>query len=519
MDRAFGDGYGKQRSRSLDPTFGFCRLTLEDQDSDERYQSPFFLEHSGQGEDISAQSQSGGREAPQLAIRGEEERARPERPRHLEAEPWYPRGGSVVQGPFAEDIDSPFLPQNAPHAAQPTPHLGFHQGVPGGPSRSRSNARSPPLPLPTPSSTLLPEVHAEGTEGRSGGPVSFRDIGAPEAEGRLRRAHNLPSGASLSLSGLLEPAVDLRPPHNYNLLVQLAIWESPERRLTLQEIYAAISNRFGYYRGTSEEVKRRWQGSIRHMLSNRDAFFRIRDTDQIGRGDHWEINFAGLEESRRQRRKLRKQRRQQHREAPIMEGFEDVQGQSFEESHHAASSSSTAAPSTSSRMNEALASTASLSGSVDRVGRTRYGGSASPRLSAMLRSSSSLSRNPSPALPAQRGEISGPVFLHPPSGQFPAESDLASDRWPAPQNGPLVSHSQAFDATLGGSSSLMRRHPTFGPPLSGAPSDPRSFYDLPSPAANPSSQSSLSSQNREEDPTLSQGGATSSDGKGKGRTL
>ncbi|KAK1230723.1 hypothetical protein PQX77_006173 [Marasmius sp. AFHP31] len=485
-----------RRSSSSDPTFGFCRLTLEDQEPDERYQSPIFLEYSGQGEDIPAQSQSGGREAPQLSIGGEEEQVRPERPHHPEVRPWYPRGEGVSQGPFVEDTDSPYLPQNVPHTTQAMPPLEFHQGISGGPSRSRSNAHMPLLPPTPPNSTILPEGHAEGAGSHSGVPVSFRDIGIPEAEGRLRRAHNLPSGASLSLTGLSEPAVNQRPPHKYNLLVQLAIWESPEKRLTLQEIYTAISNRFGYYRETSEDMKRRWQGSIRHMLSNRDAFSRIRDNDQIGRGDHWEINFAGLDESRRQRRKRRKQKGQQHRETPTMEGFEEVQGQSFEESHHAASSSPAAAPSTSSWTNEALASTASLSGSVDRVGRTRYGRPASPRLSA-LRPPSSLSRNASPGLP---GERSGPIFLHPPPGQFPV-SGVSSGGWPVPQNASLAS--QAFDPTLGESSSLMRRHPPY-PSLSSAPNDPSSFYDLPSPAVNPSSHSSLSSEPEQEEPVSSQ---------------
>ncbi|KAK1224274.1 hypothetical protein PQX77_012813, partial [Marasmius sp. AFHP31] len=318
------------------------------------------------------------------------------------------------------------------------------------------------------------EVEGHAAEG--GVPVSFRDIGVPEAEGILRRAHNLPSGASLSLGGLSEPAVDQRPPHTYNMLVQLAIWESPERRLTLHDIYAAISNRFGFYRGTSGEIKRRWRRTIRHML-NRDAFFRIRDTDQIGLVDHWEINFARL--GRQQRRKVPnvpKPRGQQ--QTPTMEGFEDVrQGLSFEELHHADSSLPVAAPSTSIWTNEALSSTAS------------------PRLSA-LRPLSSLSRNASPALP---GEISGPVFLHPPSAQFPV-SVVASGGWPVLRNTSLAS--QAFDATLGDSSSFMRRPPTFFP-LSGALNDPSSFYDLPSPAMDPSSHSFLSSEPEQEEPVSS----------------
>jgi len=253
-----------RRSRSLDPSFGLRRLTLEDQEPGQRHQSPLYLQHSGQGDDIPTQSHSGSREVPQPSI-GEEEQVRREQPDHLEVRSWYPRGEGILQGPFVEDTDSPYLPQRAPYATQSTPQL--YQGVSSGPSHARSlvgaglarvNSRTlllPPLPPSIP--TLIPGTHVEGTE--SSGPISFRDIGVPEAEGRLRRAHNLASGVSLTLNGLPEPAGRKRPPQSYNLLVQLAIWESPERRLTLQEIYASISNRFEYYRETSEEMKRRWQ--------------------------------------------------------------------------------------------------------------------------------------------------------------------------------------------------------------------------------------------------------------------
>ncbi|KAK1235833.1 hypothetical protein PQX77_000923 [Marasmius sp. AFHP31] len=336
----------------------------------------------------------------------------------------------------------------------------------------------------TPRPVGSPFGHAEGAEGRSGVPVSFRDIGIPEAEKRLRHAHNLSSGASLSLRGLSEPYVrNRRPPHTYKLLVQLALWESPERRLTLQEIYAAISNRFEYYRGTSEKMKKRWQGSIRSMLSNKDAFLRIRGTDQIGRGDHWEINFAGLEKSRRQRRERRKQTGQQQRETPTIGGFEEVQGHSFEESHHAASSSLAAAPSTSSWSNKALASTAFLTGSVDRVGETRYGRPASPRLSAL--------GSPSPAV-----------------------------SW----NESLAS--QAFDTTLGGPSSSMPRKRRGRPPVSLQSSDFEDPIYVLSPAVNkcfqgfspskPEQEEPMSSQNREEDSTQSHATSTS-DREAKGR--
>ena len=252
------------------PSSGLRRLTLEDPEPEERYRSSVYLQHSRQpkGEDIPTQSHSGGREALQLSI-GEEEQVLRERRHHLEVPSWYPRGEGVLQGSFVEHTSSPYLPQSARCSTQSTLHL--HRGTSSGPNRTRSFVGLEPVnsytlllpPLPSSTSTLIPETPVEGID--SAGPVSFRDIGVPEAEGRLRRAHNLASSVSLTMSGLPEPAAGKRPPQSYNLLVQLAIWESPERRLTLQEIYGSISNRFEYYREMSEERKRRWQVRSRYF--------------------------------------------------------------------------------------------------------------------------------------------------------------------------------------------------------------------------------------------------------------
>ncbi|KAL0576751.1 hypothetical protein V5O48_005241 [Marasmius crinis-equi] len=458
-----------RRSRSADPSFGLSWLSLGEED---KLQSPSHLYHSGSHEE-DAPSEQGGREAPRPPTAEEIERQR-----QLESRPWYPRGGGVSQGPYVQDI--PYLPESA--TSQPVPTSSTSSGrltpatqlnpsplFPPSVQHGLDPRFLPPLPPQPSTSASIPSFG----EAEESGPVVFGDIGTPEAERRLRSAHNIAIGVALTLSALPEPPPGERPPYSYNQLVQIAIWQSPERRLTLQEIYAAISGRFPYYRQADEELKKKWQGSIRHMLSNRDAFLRLRDTAHTGRGDYWELNFAGLDESRRKRRKKETKRGQ----SPQKKGTRTVrtkeEGVEEElEFDPGRSASSLALPSASASSSEALASSfsVSLAGSVDRTRRSRpaRARSATPRLSiGRARPSSSSAHRESPPVPP--GETSGPVFLHPaPGGSYSSTSGRLE----------TTPTSQAFDMTL--NPFPPPRRPLTFPSLSGLPYDPAaqvgSFY-------------------------------------------
>ena len=87
----------------------------------------------------------------------------------------------------------------------------------------------------------------------------------PDPGPALRELLGLGEDEEVSLYTLEDPLDGEKPGWPYPTLIKLAIYGSPNKRLTLQEIYAAVENRFKWFRDSPDKA---WQVCPRCMRFN-----------------------------------------------------------------------------------------------------------------------------------------------------------------------------------------------------------------------------------------------------------
>ncbi|CAB3373879.1 Hypothetical predicted protein [Cloeon dipterum] len=175
------------------------------------------------------------------------------------------------------------MPRNPSPAALAKLHLSSNVGAtnlsqPQVPQQPVSAA--PPM-LPMVSATRSPMLHPPTPT-----------MGAP-----IRR--RISDKTSLSLAGEIQrnrdfyKNADVRPPFTYASLIRQSIIESPDKQLTLNEIYNWFQNTFCYFRRNAAT----WKNAVRHNLSLHKCFMRVENV----KGAVWTVDEVEFYKRRPQR--------------------------------------------------------------------------------------------------------------------------------------------------------------------------------------------------------------------------
>ncbi|KAJ4927322.1 hypothetical protein JOQ06_015055, partial [Pogonophryne albipinna] len=151
-----------------------------------------------------------------------------------------------------------------------------------------AHSASPPLSLPqtptTPTAPLTPlsQTHSVITAN------SLHSVGPMRR--RYSDKYNMPISPDLSQNKEFYMNAEVRPPFTYASLIRQAILESPEKQLTLNEVYNWFTRMFAYFRRNAAT----WKGAVRTNLSLHKCFVRVEDEC----GSFWTVDDGEFKRGR-----------------------------------------------------------------------------------------------------------------------------------------------------------------------------------------------------------------------------
>uniref|UniRef100_A0A8C9FVA8 Fork-head domain-containing protein n=1 Tax=Pavo cristatus TaxID=9049 RepID=A0A8C9FVA8_PAVCR len=111
---------------------------------------------------------------------------------------------------------------------------------------------------------------------------------------RYSDKYNVPiSSADIAQNQEFYKNAEVRPPFTYASLIRQAILESPEKQLTLNEIYNWFTRMFAYFRRNAAT----WKNAVRHNLSLHKCFVRVENV----KGAVWTVDEQEFQKRRPQK--------------------------------------------------------------------------------------------------------------------------------------------------------------------------------------------------------------------------
>ncbi|XP_030063930.1 forkhead box protein P1 isoform X3 [Microcaecilia unicolor] len=156
---------------------------------------------------------------------------------------------------------------------------------------SKTASEASPQSLPhtptTPTAPITPVTHGPSVITTT----SIHNVGPIRR--RYSDKYNVPISSDIAQNQEFYKNAEVRPPFTYASLIRQAILESPEKQLTLNEIYNWFTRMFAYFRRNAAT----WKNAVRHNLSLHKCFVRVENV----KGAVWTVDELEFQKRRPQK--------------------------------------------------------------------------------------------------------------------------------------------------------------------------------------------------------------------------